>query len=221
MQKIIDGYRQFRAKVYEPQEEFFRSLAAKQQRPQALFITCSDSRIDPNLLTQTEPGDLFIVRNAGNIIPPYGPSPGATTAAIEYAVAVLKVKHIILCGHSHCGAMGALLHPESLSELPAVSAWLAYAESTRQVMKTKYPNAPLEEQRAKAAFENVHVQLDHLRTHPSVKAAMAAGGLTLHGWVYAIESGDILAYEPNQDRFRSLMEDSVESHITQERRIGR
>lgn len=206
MEKIIEGYRRFRSEVYRKHEDFYRRLAAKKQQPKALFITCSDSRIDPNLLTQTEPGDLFIIRNAGNIIPPTGSAYGGTTASIEYAVCVLGVKHIIICGHSHCGAMGALLNVESLSGLPGVSSWLSYAESTRQIVQTNYADAPPERQELLAVYENVLVQLDHLKTHPSVKAAMSCGKLELHGWVYFIESGEVEVYDPEVGKFVPMAE---------------
>src|SRR5690349_13003440 len=131
MQRIVRGVHKFREKVFGNQKEFFERLAAKQQTPDALFITCSDSRVDPNLLTQTEPGTLFLLRNAGNIVPPYGSAYGGASATIEYALAVLGVRHVIVCGHSHCGAMKALLRPESVHDLPAVAQWFRYAEATR------------------------------------------------------------------------------------------
>src|SRR5437764_15090805 len=127
MEKIFDGVRRFRDTVFAEQRLLFERLARKQD-PQALFITCSDSRINPNLTTQTEPGELFILRNAGNIIPPHGAASGGEAATIEYAVSVLKVSHVILCGHSHCGAMQALLGGEQDLDLPAVRAWFAHAE---------------------------------------------------------------------------------------------
>src|SRR5262249_44266695 len=118
MRKIIQGVRQFQDTVFRRQRDFFELLARKQQSPQALFITCSDSRINPNLLTSTEPGDLFLLRNAGNIIPPYGAANGGEGATIEYAVSVLKLQNIIVCGHFHCGAMHYLLRLEGIEEMP-------------------------------------------------------------------------------------------------------
>ncbi|HEY8506035.1 MAG TPA: carbonic anhydrase [Gemmataceae bacterium] len=206
MHKILEGYRRFKANVFEARPEYFERLARKQQRPQALFITCSDSRIDPCLLTQTEPGDLFILRNAGNIVPPYSTTAGASTAAIEYAVSVLKVPSVILCGHSHCGAMGALLDPDAVRDLPAVSAWVAHAECTRRIMQTKHAAAPAEHRPILAVYENVLAQLANLRTHPSVAAGLAQGTLHLYGWVYFIETGEIEAYDAAAGRFVSLSE---------------
>src|SRR5947208_16582436 len=130
MQKLVEGIHHFQANIFRSQRELFERLAHGQQ-PDALFITCSDSRINPNLITHTEPGDLFILRNAGNIIPPYGAANGGEGATIEYAVAGLGVQDIIICGHSHCGAMKGLLAPEGLQDLPVFAAWLSHAEATR------------------------------------------------------------------------------------------
>ena len=127
MQKLIEGTRHFQHTIFDTQKALFEQLSQGQQ-PLALFITCSDSRIDPNLLTQTQPGELFVIRNAGNIVPTYGAASGGEAGTIEYAVAALKVKDIIVCGHSFCGAMNGLLHPETLGALPAVQDWLRHAE---------------------------------------------------------------------------------------------
>src|SRR6516162_5964907 len=129
MQKLIQGIHRFQQENFRPMQGLFEELS-KHQNPEALFITCSDSRIDPNLLTRSGPGDLFILRNAGNIVPPHGAAPNGEAATIEFAVVALNVKDIIVCGHSDCGAMKGLLRPELVAPLPAVSAWLAYAETT-------------------------------------------------------------------------------------------
>lgn len=134
MQKLVEGIHQFQQNIFTSQESLFQRLMRGQQ-PLALFITCSDSRIDPSLLTQTEPGELFIMRNAGNIVPSYGAVQGGEAATIEYAVSVLGVRDVIICGHSHCGAMGALLQPEQTAELPAVRDWLRHAEATSRIMR--------------------------------------------------------------------------------------
>ena len=135
MQKLVDGIHKFQKDVFATQTRFFERLADG-QKPLALFITCSDSRIDPSMLTQTKPGELFIMRNAGNIVPPYGASSCGEAATIEYAVAVLGVRDIVVCGHSHCGAMTGLLHPDSLAELPLVRCALpGVAEDTRAMRR--------------------------------------------------------------------------------------
>src|SRR5688500_10298617 len=165
MQRLIEGIPHFQANVFGSQRELFERLA-EGQNPEALFISCSDSRINPNLLTQTEPGDLFILRNAGNIIPPHGAANGGEGATIEFAVAGLGVQDIIVCGHSHCGAVRGLLHPESLQDMPAVAAWLSHAEATRRIMREKYSDRVGAAQLTTAVEENVLVQLENLRTHP-------------------------------------------------------
>jgi len=137
MQKLLKGLHRFQNDLFGSQRELFERLA-KGQHPEVLFITCSDSRINPNLLTQTEPGELFILRNAGNIVPPYGAIMGGEAATIEFAVAGLGVKDIIICGHSHCGAMKGLLEPSATRDFPALAQWLSYAESTRRIVRDKY-----------------------------------------------------------------------------------
>ena len=203
MQKLIQGLHQFQANVFSSQRELFERLA-QGQTPDALFITCSDSRINPNLITQTEPGDLFILRNAGNIIPPAGAANGGEGATIEYAVAVLGVKDIILCGHSHCGAMAGLLDPDGLAELPMVRSWLSHAEATRRIVKENYGHLSGPALLTATVEENVLVQLENLRTHPAVAAALSGGRLSLHGWVYKIETGEVFAYDPRDGQFQPL-----------------
>lgn len=204
MDRIIPGVHRFYSSVFAPQRTFFEMLASKQQTPRALFITCSDSRVDPNLITQTEPGDLFLLRNAGNIVPPYGAANGGEGATIEYAVAVLGVKHIIVCGHSHCGAMKALFKPELYQELPAVSRWFRYAEATRRLVTERYADLVGAEFDRAAIEENVLVQLNNLSTHPYVTARVARGQLHLFGWYYDIGQGLIFAYDPETGIFAPL-----------------
>ncbi len=196
MQKLVDGIHQFQRTVFRSQKELFERLIDG-QRPLALFITCSDARIDPSMLMQTEPGELFIMRNAGNLIPPYGAVCGGEAATIEFAVCALKVRDIIICGHSHCGAMSALLDPSEVANMPAVKAWMAFAESTARIVKENYSHLEDPEKRLTITVEeNVLVQLENLRTHPSVAAALARGDLKLHGWVYQLESGQVFAFDP-------------------------
>jgi carbonic anhydrase len=205
MRKIIDGVRQFQSTVFREQRERFEALACKPQKPLALFITCSDSRINPNLITQTEPGDLFLIRNAGNIVPSYGAGVGGEAATVEYAVSVLKMPNIIVCGHYGCGAMRYLMRmDDSGNDLPSVREWCSQAESTRRIVKENYGHLPLEQQDGVAIEQNVLVQLDHLRTHPGVAAALARREVNLYGWVYRIETGEVLAYDPAAARFLPL-----------------
>jgi carbonic anhydrase len=203
MQKLIEGLHHFQQSVFGTQHELFERLSHGQS-PETLFITCSDSRINPNLLTQTQPGDLFILRNAGNLIPPYNPTPGGEAATIEFAVMGLKVKDIIVCGHSHCGAMDGLLHPERTKDFPALNRWLEHAEATRRLVAELYQSKPPEARLNVAIQENVLAQMVNLRTHPSVATALAAGRLRIHGWVYKIETGEIFAYQPDKRQFISI-----------------
>jgi carbonic anhydrase len=201
MQKLIQGIHKFQSKHFASQRELFERLTDGGQNPEVLFITCSDSRINPNLITQTEPGDLFILRNAGNIIPPYGAGHGGEAATIEFAVAGLGVQNIVICGHSHCGALKGLLQPESLKDLPATEKWLRHSESTRRIMREKYADRTGAAQLTTAIEENVLVQIENLRTHPAVASKLACGKIKLYAWVYKIETGQIFAYNPKLAQF--------------------
>jgi len=203
VQKLIQGIHQFRQDDFRPLKGLFEQLA-RGQNPETLFITCSDSRIDPNLLTRSMPGDLFILRNAGNIVPPHGAGGGGEAATIEFAVAALGVKDIIICGHSHCGAMKGLLEPESLAEMPAVAAWLSHAEATRRVVRENYTHLDGDRLITAAVEENVLVQLENLRTLPAVASRLVKGDLHLHGWVYKIETGDVFAFDLESGQFVPL-----------------
>ena len=200
MDELIEGVQEFQTEVFRQRQELFARLKSG-QNPDALFITCSDSRVNPNLITQTEPGELFILRNTGNIIPPYGAANGGEGATVEYAVLALGIRDIIVCGHSHCGAMKGLLHPESLTEMPSVARWLRHAESTRLIMRDKYPDLHGEELQTQAARENVLVQIESLQTHPVVASRLARGQLNLHGWMYHFETGQVFAYAQSARRF--------------------
>jgi len=207
MDKLVKGFLRFRTEVFGKKKELFTRLSDN-QAPQALFITCSDSRIDPTLLTQTDPGELFILRNAGNLVPPYGSMQGGSTATIEYAMAVLKVPHIIVCGHTDCAVMKALLHPENVQDLPAVKEWVGQAETTRRLMREHYTDLRGNARLIKTTQENVRSQLDHLRTHPSVAVLLRQKKVDLHGWVYSIATGDVWVYDFVSEGFISLLDKS-------------
>ncbi len=192
---IHDGIRKFRNEVYPAHESLFHELGHGQQ-PEVLLITCSDSRIDPALVTQTLPGDLFVIRNAGNLVGKYDTAGDAQAGTIEYAVKALGIKHIVVCGHSHCGAMAAVLDPDSVTELPAVAAWLSKAGPSR--ISDDSPS--IDDQ----VCSNVAEQLENLRTHPSVKQAEADGTLKLHGWTYDFVSGTIRELCSQSGEFKSL-----------------
>lgn len=205
MQKLIEGVHHFQANLFSSHRELFERLA-NGQNPETLFITCSDSRINPNLITQTEPGELFILRNAGNIVPAYGAANGGEGATIEFAVASLGVRDIIVCGHSHCGAVKGLLNPEALKEMPVVANWLGHAEATRRIVREKYSDRTGDALLTTAIEENVLVQLENLRTHPSVAAGLARNILKLHAWVYKIETGEVFAYDIERAQFVAVAE---------------
>jgi len=204
MQKLVQGVHSFQKTIFRSNREFFANLEHG-QNPQALFITCSDSRINPNLITQTEPGELFIVRNVGNLIPPYGASNGgAEEAAIEYAVSALKVKDIIICGHTQCGAMKGILEPDATTRMPRVAKWLSHADATQRIVQDRYPQVTGEARLTVTVEENVLVQLENLRTHPVVASGLAGGCLKLHGWVYKIASGEVFWFDPERGQFVNL-----------------
>jgi carbonic anhydrase len=202
MDEIIAGVRTFQRDVYPLNAELFERLA-QGQSPEALVITCSDSRVDPFLLTQARPGQLFVLRNAGNLVPKYGGPVGGVTATIEFAVIGLSIPNIIICGHSGCGAMGGLLNPDQLQGMPRVAKWLEHASVVREAMAAAGTvDAPDALQRAVEA--NVIVQLDHLRTHPAVADKLQASRINLHGWVYDIATGAVTRYDAEKKQFTPL-----------------
>jgi carbonic anhydrase len=202
MQKLLEGIHQFQTEYFGARKGLFEELA-KGQRPQALFVTCSDSRVNPNLLTQTEPGELFILRNAGNIVPPHG-VPSGEAATIEYAIQALGITDVIVCGHSHCGAVKGLLEPESLETMPAVRAWLSHAEATARIVKENYADRPPPQRLMTAIEENVLVQIENMRTLPVVASSLARRALRIHAWVYKLETGEVFAYDAKEGQYGTL-----------------
>jgi len=192
--KLLGGISRFQKDVYPEQKDLFEALALH-QRPEALFITCADSRIDPCLLTQTKPGELFICRVIGNIVPPFGAVLGGVSATIEYAVGVLRVPEVIVCGHTDCGVMRGALNPDALLAFPHVRDWLRYAAVDHR------ETAPSPEFLLKLAENNVVAQLKNLRSHPAVAARIGAGDLALYGWVYHIGPGVVTAYDETTGKF--------------------
>ncbi|NEQ28444.1 MAG: carbonic anhydrase [Microcoleus sp. SIO2G3] len=205
---IIRGISQFHNNYFCSHLELFERLS-QSQHPEVLFITCSDSRIDPNLLTQTEPGQLFIIRNVGNIIPTYGAINSGEGADIEYAVYALGVKDIIICGHSHCGAMKGLLQLGRLTEdMPLVYEWLKHhAEPTRRLVQENYKEYEGEELLKVTIEENILTQIQNLETYPIIRSKLHSGQLYVHAWIYEIETGRVYAYNASLGKFMPL-EDS-------------
>jgi carbonic anhydrase len=202
--KLKAGIARFEHDVFPKGADLFGSLASG-QAPRALFLTCADSRVVPNLITQTEPGELFMCRNVGNIVPPHGSVYGGTSATIEYAVAVLHVRHVIVCGHSDCGAMKALLDPTALDGLPDVAGWLQYADPTGSILDVERsdPSAAL----AELIDRNIAAQLNHLETHPAVRRALDAGDVDLHGWRFDIATGRTWAIDRSTGQFAPIVHD--------------
>ena len=203
MDRLIEGHRRFLKDVFPAKKSQYRLLADR-QAPEWLFITCSDSRVVPDLMLGTGPGDLFIARNAGNIVPVSTHEVDGCTATIEYAVEVLKVKSAILCGHSDCGALKAALQPVELKKLPKANRWLRNVEAA---FVHRQPLNPADGEHAELASlirGNVVAQLKNLREQPAVARAVIEGRLTVHGWYYDILSGRIEQYDESQGRFLPL-----------------
>jgi carbonic anhydrase len=197
MKKLIQGLSTFRDEYVSTHWDLLESLS-QGQHPRVLFITCSDSRISPTLLTQTDLGDLFVIRNAGNIIPPYGAANGGEGATVEYALQALDIQQIVVCGHSHCGAMKGLLQIGKLeAEMPLVYDWLRHAEATRRLVLENYQDADKEQLLEITIAENVLTQIDNLQTYPIVRSRMRQNKLKIYGWIYLIETGEVLAYDPD------------------------
>ncbi|MDR7039048.1 MULTISPECIES: carbonic anhydrase [Methylobacterium] len=207
MDTIIQGISTFRGTVFPGQQAVYERLVRDGQSPKALIIACADSRVAPEHITQAGPGELFVCRNAGNIVPPFSQQNGGVSSAIEYAVVALGVRDIVICGHSDCGAMKGLMTPEALAAMPNVAAWLRHSHAASRIVCEAYPDDldPKDHHRA-LALENVVVQLNHLRTHPSVAAGLAKGELRLHGWFFEIETGAVLAYCGEKGRFLPVEE---------------
>lgn len=207
LKKLVAGVHKFQLEHFEENKLFFEKLAHG-QKPQILFITCADSRIDPNLITASQPGDLFIMRNVANIVPQYNSdAPSEAAAVIEYAVSVLGVADVIVMGHSDCGGIKAVLHPEKLTTLPAVSSWLNHATTAATANPATaacYSLCEEAQRLAETTNNNILLQLKNLATHPSVAAAMANGKLHIHGWNYQIENGSISYFDKDRKRWCQL-----------------
>jgi carbonic anhydrase len=205
LKELKAGIRRFRTEVYPKNAALYRRAVSEPQRPHALFITCADSRIDPELITESGPGNLFVTRNVGNLVPAYGEMMGGVSAVIEYAVTWLKVRHVVVCGHSDCGAMKGLLHPEALTTMPTVKSWLKNAHAALSVTQSlAEPDEKPSELMRRLTEENVLLQLQHLRTHPSVAAAVVRKELTISGWVYDIGKGEVRVSEDGGRVFRPV-----------------
>jgi len=203
VKKLVEGLREFQSTYFATHRALFEELAHG-QKPRVLFIACSDSRVDPALITSAEMGELFVIRNAGNIIPPYGATNGGEGATIEYAIQSLGIQQVIICGHTHCGAMKGLLKWDEIEgKLPLVHEWLRHAAATRQILLEDYSTYSQEDLLDIAVAENVLTQIENLRTYPVIRAKLHRGSLHLHAWVYQIDTAQVLAYDPDRHSFVS------------------
>ena len=200
MPNFASGVVRFQKDIFPTKKALFEKLSHG-QAPEALFITCSDSRIEIAMLTQSVPGDLLISRNAGNIVPPHTTNTGAMTATIEFAVAALKVPHIVVCGHTDCGAIKGAMNPEGLEGMPHTKEWLSFAKAAVDIVN-EIGEGKSEAERSRMVHEqNVILQLQHLKTHPTVAAHLAKGDLELHGWIYDVRSGEVKSYDESEKEF--------------------
>jgi len=205
VQKLEAGIHHFQANYFASNRSLFEQLAEAGQRPETLFITCCDSRVVPNLITTAAPGELFIVRNVGNIVPSVERGVlGGVSAAIEYAVELLEVGNVIVCGHTNCGAIDAILHPARLAHLPFVARWLAESSRIPRVIEERYGHLEGEARMTAAVQENVLVQLENLRSFDFVARRLDSGALKMNGWVFKIATGDVFDYDPVSGQFLQL-----------------
>jgi carbonic anhydrase len=203
MKKLISGLHKFQTEVFPIQKDFFQKLVEGQE-PEILFVTCSDSRINPTLVTSADPGDLFILRNAGNIIPPYS-IPSGEAATIEFAINQLKVEHLIICGHSHCGALNAAPHLDSLKNQHQLHAWIDQNVSpTLALVNKSYHELDAVSFASILLQEHVLKQIENVKTHPAVNRAIDKGLLTLHAWIYRFEEGNIYSFNQNDGQFELI-----------------
>ena len=215
MQRLIEGVHKFRTDAFGNYRKLFRKLSQEGQNPHTLFITCSDSRVLAELITQSKPGDLFVVKNVGNIVPPANVrgDTNSTAAAIEFAVATLRVSDIVICGHSQCGAITAMLGKDPVSNsTPHLRDWLNLAAPVLATLKKDYTH--LHETTARetaAAEENVLFGLDNLHSYPCVQDRLMDGSLSLHGWFFKIATAELFAYDPGTRQFSPLVSEPPQS----------
>ena len=198
-QQLVEGLRRFRREYFPMFREHYQRLVTDGQRPSTLFLGCADSRVVPDLLTSTLPGDLFVVRNVGNVVPPFEIGGGyhGVSAGIEFATVVLEVKDIVICGHSHCGAIRALFGPQR-EDAPHISRWL---ELVRPAMTS---SEMTDDSLRQTEMRSIALQIERLMTFPAVRERVERGDLCLHGWYYVIEEGRVLGLDIATGEFHPL-----------------
>lgn len=209
MHPLIEGVHRFRNEEFGNYRSLFQRLSREGQNPHTLFITCSDSRVIAELITQSQPGDLFVVKNIGNIVPPFAVTgtTNSTAAAIEFAVEMLRVSDIVVCGHSQCGAVTALLDGlPNEKRMPHLKEWLTLAEPVREIIKSQYGHVKDPEQLKNIAVgENVLFALENLHSYYCVQDRLVDGSLRLHGWFFKIATAELQAYNPDTRQFAPLV----------------
>jgi carbonic anhydrase len=203
--KLVRGVAKFQAEVYPARRELFKELK-RHQEPIAMFFTCADSRIDPAMLLQTHPGEVFTERTPGNIVPKYSEHVGGVTASMEYAMLVLRLPLIIVCGHTDCGVVKVLAEPERANGMPALQSWMRHSFESRDRLLREHPNVPEEEKIQLLTEYNVLTQLENLKTHPAVASRVLSGELEIRGWIYDIGDGSVWEADPESGKFEMLDE---------------
>jgi carbonic anhydrase len=208
MQKLLEGVHRFQQREFGRYREVFRRLSREGQKPHTLFITCADSRVVAELITQSKPGDMFVIKNVGNIVPPADVDTGynSTGAGIEFAVEALGVSDIVVCGHSQCGAITALMNPQSASsDLKHLQKWITLAQPVRETIERNYSHLTTETERIRAAEEeNVLFSIDQLHAYPGVAKRLQEGSLRLHAWFFKIDTAELFGYDPEHRQFQLI-----------------
>jgi carbonic anhydrase len=212
--RLLQGIRAFSSEVYPQRRETYVRAVEEGQSPHTLFITCADSRIEPAVITQSGPGEIFVSRNIGNLVPAYGEMLGGISAVVEYAVVALEVKQIVICGHTDCGAMKGLLNPGKVANMPTVKSWLRNAEAALSVTKALEPDRQGDTLLETLIQQNVLLQLNHLRTHPSIAGRLALGTVGISGWVYDIAHGVVSIYDEGSGKFEPASGEARETIAT-------
>lgn len=208
IKKMIAGFARFRSRYFEQPQPLFKQLAQSGQSPKVMVVACCDSRVDPAIITDSDPGDLFVVRNVANLVPPHETGGGyhGTSAALEFAVRILDVKHIIVLGHGHCGGIGALLDglPADPSSGQFISSWMTIAAEARKRVMASLSGAARTVQERACEHAAIEMSLQNLRTFPWIHERVESGTLQLHGWYFDIDQGALLHYNPDSAQFEAL-----------------
>ncbi|MDR2219674.1 MAG: carbonic anhydrase [Methylobacillus sp.] len=215
VKKFVRGFRRFQHQYLENRHALFERLVEEGQRPRALVIACCDSRCDPALLTDCDPGDMFVVRNVANLVPPYtqAMSFAATSSAMAFAVRNLEVEHVIVMGHARCGGIRTLManHPPTCAEEALITQWLDIAEEARLQVLKEMPDSPGDTQARACEQASVLISLENMLSYPWIRSRVEEGSLALHGWYFDMENGELLQYQAEADCFEVLVANNLET----------